>query len=138
MRKLSIIIISIFVLLLSSCDILEALLGQLNNDDNNNNTQTNVRIISPNNGDSFAEGITVKVKAEASSDDGIDEVRNGAEQLGVDADEIDFDDAEAARDAANEAEDREAEMHEEERLLDLHAEREADNDIDDILDSIAR
>jgi len=71
MRKVSIIIIPIFVLSLSSCDIIETIFG---NQNNNNNTQTTTKIISPQNGDSFADGSTINVQAEATNDDGIDKV----------------------------------------------------------------
>jgi hypothetical protein len=56
--------------------------------------------------------------------------------LGIDASEIDVDDAEAAHEAASEAEERQADMYEDDWKLQRHFEREADRSIDDILGSL--
>ncbi len=68
--KPQIIVISILVLSLSRCDILQTIFGNIDNTDNNNTT----KITSPQNGDSFAVGTTIKGKAEATNDDEINKV----------------------------------------------------------------
>ncbi len=87
--------------------------------------------------ESILEDLTDGEQSASTIEEGLYEVRSGAEEFEINVDEINFDDAEAALDAANEAEDHEADMREDERLLDLHGERESNKDIDDILDSIS-